>query len=310
MVDRMPLGRQIFIALFCASVLTFSVPAQAAQQFATPEAAIEALLTAARGGDKAKLLDILGPDGQSIISSGDAVADKNARKRFMEAFDKGHKLEAEDDDFVVLLLGADDWPFPIPVVKTENGKWEFDTEAGLEEILIRRVGRNELSAIEAARLYVEAQKAYADLNIDGKSPPAYAQRIISRPGEKDGLFWLTEEGEDPSPLTEKFAEITEEGYEPDGVKPIPYHGYYFRILEAQGAGANGGAKDYVSDGRMSGGFALVAHPAQYGNSGIMTFIVNQDGVVLEKDLGEDTVEIVGEIEAFAPDETWQEAKTP
>ncbi len=310
MVDGMPLVLQICRALLGAVALTLCVPAQAEEQFATPDAAIEALVAAARGSEKEKLLDILGTDGQSVISSGDAVADKNARESFMEAYDKGHKLEAEGDDFVVLLLGEDDWPFPIPVVKTDDGKWEFDTEAGLEEILIRRIGRNELSAIEAARLYVKAQEAYAALGVDGKSPPAYAQRIISQPGNKDGLFWPTGEGEDPSPLGEKFAEITDEGYEPDGVKPIPYHGYYFRILEAQGEGAKGGAKDYLVEGRMSGGFALIAHPAEYGNSGIMTFIVNQDGVVLEKDLGEETVETVSEIDTVAPDETWKPAETP
>ena len=307
----MRFNRDFGRALLAAALLfVLAGPARAEAQFDTAEAAIEALIGAARDGDTAKLVEILGPDGQEVVSSGDEVADKNARERFMAAYDKSHKLETEDDDFVVLLLGEDDWPFPIPVVKDDDGKWAFDTEAGLEEILIRRVGRNELSAIEAARLYVDAQEAYVALDVDGKTPPAFAQRIVSTPGNKDGLFWPTKDGEKPSPLGEKFAEIAEEGYKPDGEKPIPYHGYYFRILKSQGEGAEGGARDYVEDGRMTGGFALIAYPAEYGNSGIMTFIVSQDSVVLEKDLGGDTETIVAGIDSFAPDETWQAAQTP
>lgn len=306
----MPLVRHLSHALFGAALLVLGTPAWAEQQFDSPEAAVEALVEAAREDSTDKLLEILGPDGQDVISSGDEVADKNARKGFMAAYDKGHRFETEDDAFVVLLLGDDDWPFPIPVVKTDDGKWEFDTEAGLEEILIRRIGRNELSAIEAARGYVDAQEKYAALNPDGGTPPAYAQRIVSTPDKKDGLFWPTKEGEEESPLSRKFVEITEEGYEPDGIKPIPYHGYYFRILKSQGEEAEGGAQDYVVDGRMTGGFALIAFPAEYGNSGIMTFMVNRDSEVLEKDLGEDTLEIAGGIESFSPDETWEVAKTP
>lgn len=306
----MPLVRQLSRAVFGVSLLVLCTQAQAAQQFDSADAAIEALVSAARGGDKEKLIEILGPEGQDVVSSGDEVADKNARKGFMEAYDKAHKLETEGDDFAVLLLGEDDWPFPIPVVKTEDGKWEFDTEGGMEEILIRRIGRNELSAIEAARGYIKAQEDYLALNPDGKTPPAYAQRIMSSPGKKDGLYWPTEEGADDSPLSKKFAEIIEEGYTPDGVNPIPYHGYYFRILKSQGEGAEGGARDYVDDGRMTGGYALIAFPAEYNNSGIMTFIVNQDSRVLEKDLGEDTVAIAGKIDTFAPDDSWEPAQTP
>lgn len=306
----MSLVRQLCRAVFGLSLFVLCAQAQAAQQFDSADAAIEALVSAARAGDKEKLLEILGPEGQDVISSGDDVADKNARESFMEAYDKGHELETEGDDFVVLLLGDDDWPFPIPVVKTEDGKWEFDTEGGLEEILIRRIGRNELSAIEAARGYIKAQEDYLALNPDGGKPPAYAQRIMSTPGKKDGLYWPTQESERESPLSKKFAEIIAEGYKPDGINPIPYHGYYFRILKAQGKGAEGGARDYVEDGRMTGGYALIAFPAEYNNSGIMTFIVNQDSPVLEKDLGEDTVETASKIDTFAPDDTWQPAQTP
>jgi len=306
----MPLVRQVSHAVLGVSLLVLCTQAEASQQFDSPDAAVKALVDAARGGEKEEILDILGPDGQNVISSGDEVADKNARESFMEAYDKKHELETEGDDFAVLLLGDDDWPFPIPVVKTEDGKWEFDTEGGLEEILIRRIGRNELSAIEAARGYIEAQEKYLALNPDGANPPAYAQRIMSSAGKKDGLYWPTNEGEGESPLSKKFVEITEEGYKPDGIKPIPYRGYYFRILKSQGEGAEGGARGYVEDGRMTGGFALIAYPAEYNNSGIMTFIVNQDSEVLEKDLGEDTVEIASKVDTFAPDDSWEPAQTP
>ncbi|MEM8644219.1 MAG: DUF2950 domain-containing protein, partial [Pseudomonadota bacterium] len=310
LVNGMPIVRQLSVAVLGVSLIVFCTQARATEQFESPQAAIEALVAAARGEDKQKLLEILGPDGQDVISSGDDVADKNARESFMRAYDKHNELETEGDDFVVLLLGDDDWPFPIPVVKAYNGKWEFDTEGGLEEILIRRIGRNELLAIEAAQLYVKAQENYAALNPDGGSPAAYAQRFMSSPGTKDGLYWPTETGTDESPLSKKFIEITDEGYKPDGIKPIPYRGYFFRILKSQDEGAEGGARDYVEDGRMTGGFALIAYPAAYNNSGIMTFIVNQDSEVLEKDLGEDTEEIATKIESFSPDDTWEPAQTP
>lgn len=306
----MRLVRQLGHAVFGVSLLVLCTQADANQQFESPEAAIQALVSAARGGEKEQLLEILGPDGQHVISSGDDVADKNARDSFIETYDKHHELEKEGDDFVILLLGEDDWPFPIPVVKTEEGKWEFDTEGGLEEILIRRVGRNELLAIEAARGYVEAQEKYVALNPDGKTPPAYAQRFMSSSGQKDGLYWPSEEGGQESPLSKQFIEATDEGYKFDGVTPVPYHGYYFRILKRQGEGAEGGARDYVEDGRMTGGYALIAYPAQYNNSGIMTFIVNQDSEVLEKDLGEETTEIASKIDTFAPDDSWEPADTP
>ncbi len=309
MVDGMQVVRNIGRAVLGAVVLFVCSTAYAEQQFETPEAAIAALVAAAQDSDTTKLIEILGPKGEEVISSGDEVADRNARASFIAAYDKAHQIELEGDDFAILLIGEDDWPFPIPVVKDE-GQWAFDTDLGLDEIIIRRIGRNELSAIESARIYVAAQDRYAALDVDGKSPPAYARRILSKPGQKDGLYWPTEDGETASPLTEKIAEVKAEGYEPGGDTPIPYHGYYFRVLDRQGEGADGGARDYVVDGRMTGGFGLVAHPASYGNSGIMTFMVNQDGVVLEKDLGPETPELVSKMDAFAPDDTWQAARTP
>lgn len=306
MVNEMRFVRRFGQALFGALLVCAVSPAHAAQQFDSPEAAVEALVSAAKASNRRELLDILGPGGRDVISSGDKVADRNARDKFVESYNEKHGFEPDGEDRTVLVLGDDDWPFPIPIVKNE-GKWEFDTEAGLEEILVRRIGGNELSAIESAHVYVKAQNDYAALKVDGKSPPAYARRIVSSGGQRDGLYWPSKEGEAASPLTEVFAEIGEEGYEP-GEAPIPYHGYYFRVLGRQGETAKGGARDYLVDGRMTGGFALVAYPAEYGNSGIMTFLVNQDGVVFEKDLGPDTQELVAGIDSFAPDETWKQVE--
>lgn len=308
MVQRLRLVPMLGRCLATAALLLVCAPAFAQEAFETPEAAVTALVGAAKQGDKAKLLDILGPEGEEVISSGDAVADTNARDSFVAAYDEKHVLEPEGKDTTILVLGADDWPFPIPIVE-RDGKWEFDTGAGHEEILLRRIGRNELSAIQASLAYVAAQNDYAALDVDGRRPPAYAQRIVSSPGAKDGLYWPSAEGDAQSPLGALFAEASEEGYAPGGGTPAPYHGYYYRILKGQGGGAEGGAFDYVVDGRMIGGFGLLAYPAEYGNSGIMTFMVNHDGVVLQKDLGPDTGELAGEIEAFAPDETWAKAET-
>jgi len=309
MVHGLRLVRWFGGCLSGAAVLFVFVSAAWAQErFATPEAAVEALVAAAKAGNRDAVSKILGPDAADVMSSGDAVDDRNAGEAFIEAYDEKNTLEREGDDTAILVVGQDEWPFPIPVVKTDGG-WEFDTDAGLEEILLRRIGRNELSAMEAALAYVVAQTEYADLNVDGRQPPPYAQRFLSRPGQKDGLYWASTSPDDESPLGALFAEASEEGYE-FGDEPTPYHGYYYRILTRQGPDAKGGAFDYVVDGRMIGGFGLIAYPAIYGNSGIMTFMVNHDGVVFQKDLGPDTAEIVGEIEGFDPDATWNAVELP
>ena len=212
----------------------------------------------------------------------------------------------EGDGTRTLIAGDDDWPFPIPLVN-KGGQWQFNTEAGLDEILRRRIGRNELSVIQVSLAYVQAQNEYASLDPGGLGPHVYAQRIVSRPGKKDGLYWPTAEGETPSPLGELAAKASAEGYK-TGSAPIPYHGYYYRILKSQGPGAPGGAYDYLVDGKMIGGFALLAFPAEYGNSGIMTFMVNQDGTVYQKDLGPKTTDLARTIELFAPDQTWTEVE--
>ena len=308
MVQRLRLMQRFSGCIAGAALLFVCAPAFAQESFDSPEAAVNALVSSAKAGKRDEVAKILGPDSDEVISSGDEVADKNARETFIEAFEEKNGLEPEGDDMTILVVGSDRWPFPIPIVR--NGeKWQFDTEAGLEEILLRRIGRNELSAMQSALAYVVAQNEYADLDVDGRSPPPYAQRILSSPGKKDGLYWSSETSEDESPLGALFADASAEGYTFGG-EPRPYHGYYYRILKRQGPDAKGGAFDYVVNGRMIGGFGLIAHPAEYGNSGIMTFIVNHDGVLFEKDLGPDTAEIASKIQDFDPDSTWREAEPP
>ena len=288
--------------LLTVTLLGFSAPVFAQEQFGTPEAAVEALVAAARSGDGDTILKVLGRDGKPIVSSGDPVADSNIRQDFVSAYDAKHVIEMEGDGTQTLIIGEDDWPFPIPLINTA-GRWQFDTNEGLDEILRRRIGRNELSTIQVSLAYVQAQNEYASLDPAGQGRGVYAQRIVSRPGKKDGLYWPTAEGEEPSPLGDLAAQAAAEGYK-TGSAPIPYHGYYYRILTRQSAGAPGGAYDYLVKGKMKGGFALIAVPAEYGNSGIMTFIVNQDGTVFQKDLGPKTTRLVHEITAFSPDDTW------
>jgi Protein of unknown function (DUF2950) len=295
-------------ALLCAALVVLCEPALAQEQFTTPEDAISALVDAAKSQDQKTLLTVLGPDGQAVVSSGDSVADANARESFVSAYDAKHALELEGDGSQTLVIGNDDWPFPIPLIN-KGGKWQFDTKAGLDEILRRRIGRNELAAIQVALAYVQAQNEYASLDPAGLGPHVYAQRIVSRPRKKDGLYWATAEGEQASPLGELAARASAEGYK-TGNAPIPYHGYYYRILTRQGPNAHGGAYDYLAKGKMIGGFALVAYPAQYGNSGIMTFIVNQDGTVFQKDLGPQSDKLARKIEAFDPDSTWAKVDIP
>jgi hypothetical protein len=283
------------------------VPAQVAAQesFTSAEAAATALVEAAKSGDKKAVLAVLGPQGGQVVTSGDVVADKAARERFIAAYDKKHAV-TEDGDKATLVIGEEDFPFAIPIVRKDD-RWSFDTKAGLDEVLRRRVGRNELSAIEVSRAYVQAQNEYAALNPEGQGPHSYAQKIVSSPGKKDGLYWPSAEGQPESPLGDLFADASAEGYKP-GAKPIPYHGYYYRILKRQGSGAPGGAFDYVVKGKMIGGFALVAYPATYGNSGIMTFMINHDGQVFEKDLGPQTGKAAAAIQAFEPDATWKKVE--
>jgi hypothetical protein len=289
--------------LLTAAVLAFAMAsvANAQQSFKTPEEAVDALVSAAKAHDRNGVLTVLGQSAADIVSSGDEVADRSDRDRVLEAYDANHRLVMEGADKAVLVLGNQDWPFPIPLVR-KDGTWRFDTAAGREEILFRRIGRNELSAIQAILAYVDAQHEYAEKGVAGSG--VYAQRIVSQPGKKDGLYWPAQSGADESPLGEFAASAAADGYRA-GQQRIPYHGYYYKVLTRQGPNAPGGALDYIVRGNMMGGFALVAYPAEYRNSGVMTFLVNHQGVVYEKDLGPNTAAIAAGMAAFNPDSTWQ-----
>jgi Protein of unknown function (DUF2950) len=281
--------------------------AAAAQvRYSTPDEAITAFIGAVKSGDGRTLIQVLGPDGEAIVYSGDPVADAAARKRVIDAYDAKHQVVKEGDDKVVLIIGPEDWPFPIPLVR-KDGAWRFDTAAGRQEILFRRIGRNELNAIQVCLAYVDAQQDYAEKGVAGSG--VYAQRVKSRPGRKDGLYWPAQAGEEASPLGDLAASASAEGYTVDRER-VPYHGYYYRILFRQGANAPGGALDYVVRGKMIGGFALVAYPAEYGNSGVMTFIVNHQGIVYEKDLGPRTSTIAARMTAYDPDKSWRKVESP
>lgn len=272
-----------------------------AQEYKTPDEAATALIGAAKVADRPALMRVLGPGSAEIVSSGDEVADASARKRVIEAYDTKHQVVMEGADKAVLVIGNEEWPFPIPLVR-KDGIWRFDTAAGRDEILFRRIGRNELNAIQASLAYVDAQQEYAEKGIGGNG--VYAQRIVSQPGKKDGLYWPAQSGDDESPLGELAAAASAAGYRA-GQERAPYHGYYYKILTRQGANAPGGALDYIARGKMIGGFALVAYPAEYRNSGVMTFIVNHQGNIYQKDLGPDTAGIASGMTAFNPDSTWQ-----
>lgn len=293
----------IIVAL--AGCRTLSQKPADQQGFASPQQAVVTLVAAVQHEDDSVLLAILGPDAQDLIASGDPVADRNSRTRFLEVFSEKHRLEQEGADRTQLIIGNKDYPFPIPIRRYED-TWAFDTVAGREEILNRRIGRNELHTIEVMRVYTEAQREYASSRHHGGNP-TFAQKLTSNEGQKDGLYWPVAEGEVESPFGPLIARATEEGYTGalDLDPPQPFHGYFFKILKAQGPHANGGAFNYVVGGRMVLGFALVAYPARYETSGIMTFIINQEGVIFEKDLGEDTAETALAMIDFDPDDSWQ-----
>jgi hypothetical protein len=277
--------------------------ASAQQTFKTPEEAASALVAAAKSGDKKALITVLGPAGEDIVSSGDEVADEGVRKEFVAAYDEKHDVHP-DGNHAILIVGHDDFPFPIPLVH-KGDAWSFDTEAGRQEVLYRRIGANELDAIQVSLAYVDAQNEYADKD-RGEGAGVYAQRVISQPGKKDGLYWPTAAGEEESPLGELAAVASSEGYKARaGGERSPFHGYYYKILTRQGPAAQGGVLDYVVKGKMIGGFALVAWPADYGNSGVMTFIVNHDGVVYQKDLGQRTAQVAAGMTAYNPDDSWK-----
>jgi len=300
----------IAAAMMLAGFYQSAFAADAKQKsFKSPEEAVKALVDAVKGDDAKELLTIFGPAGKELIFSGDEVADKTGRDRFVKAYEEMTKLVNENDKKVILHVGNEEWPFPIPVVK-KGENWFFDTKAGKEEILNRRIGRNELNAIQVCLAYVDAQREYVLKDRDGDKLLEYAQKFVSEKGKKNGLCWEAKEGEQQSPLGPLVAKAAKEGYtgKKSGDKPTPYHGYHYKILKAQGKNAPGGEYDYMVKGKMIGGFALVAYPAEYGNSGVMTFIVNQDGVVYEKDLGKDTEKIAAAMKKFDPNKAWKKVE--
>ena len=302
-------GAGLAFVLSCALVLvTACAKVEQHASFKTPQEAVDAFVTAVQKGDEAELKKLLGPDVDELLDSGDAVQDKANRQRFLDLYQAKHSLVEEGSGKMVLVVGSDDWPFPIPVVE-QDGRWRLDGAAGADELIYRRVGRNELGAIDVCRGFVAAQQEYASEGRDGDPAGIYALKLISDEGMHNGLYWPTAEGEPPSPAGPFVASAAEEGYR-RGEGRTPYHGYYYRLLYAQGANANGGAKEYFSDGVMTQGFALIAWPADYGSSGVQTFIVNQDGVVFQKDLGEDTATAVEAIQSFDPDSSWTAVVPP
>ena len=299
----------------CATMillLTFPLQGYAAQikqkTFASPEEAVKALVDAAKSDNQEELLAIFGPAGREVLSSGDAVDDKAVKEQFLKAYETKNTLIKEGDTKAVLQIGTEEWPFPIPLVK-KNQQWSFDTKKGKEEMNNRRIGRNELSTIQVCLAYVDAQREYVAKDRNGDGLFEYAQKFVSTPGKKDGLYWEAKPGEEESPLGDFAAKATQEGYKKTDNKPVPYHGYYFKVLKAQGKNAPGGAYEYLVKGRMIGGFGMVAYPANYGVSGVMTFIVNHDGIVYEKNLGKDTAKIARAMKLFNPDKTWKKIKT-
>jgi hypothetical protein len=273
--------------------------------FASPDDAGNGLLQAAKSGDQNALVAVFGPDSKELISSGDAVQDKATLDKFVTEYGVMNRWRKMPDGSQILLIGADNFPFPIPLKKNDGGQWVFDTAAGKNEVLSRRVGRNELAVIDICGALADAQAEYFSQRHADGSTKQYAMKFISDPGKQNGLYWSSPEGQPQSPLGPMAAFATSEGYNAKPDAHTAFHGYYFRMLKGQSDKAPGGAMDYVADGKDVRGFAFVAYPAQYGNSGVMTFIIDQDGVLLQKDLGKTTIETASAMSEFDPDASWK-----
>jgi len=281
--------------------------AEAQKKFASPEEAVQALVAAIRANDVKAMIAILGPGGKELVSSGDDLADKVGREKFLRSYDQKNTLQQGTSGKTILCTGDDSWPMPIPIVK-KGSQWVFDSMSGKREILKRRVGRNELRVMDVLHAYVDAQHEYASKNCNGTGLVEFAQRIVSRAGKHDGLYWEAKNGEEQSPLGPLVAQAAKEGYANPELNP--FHGYYFRVLKGQGKHAKGGTYNYVVKDKMILGFGLVAYPAEYGNSGVMTFIVNQEGVIYQKNLGKDTRRKAEAMKVFDPDKSWTMVKEP
>jgi hypothetical protein len=272
--------------------------------FASPDDAGNALQAAAKSDDQNALLAIFGPDSKALIVSGDPVQDKTVTTAFVAGYGMMHRWRKMPDGSQILLVGPDNFPFPIPLKKNDGGQWFFDTAAGKDEVLSRRVGRNELAIIDVCKAVADAEGEYFSQAHDGEHPKQFAAKFISDPGKQNGLYWKSPEGQPLSPLGPLAAFATSEGYTSKPDAHTAFHGYYFHMLKGQTDKAPDGARDYAVNGKMTGGFAFVAYPAEYGNSGVMTFIMNQDGVLLQKDLGKTTAEAASAMSEFDPDPSW------
>jgi hypothetical protein len=300
-------SRWLIAVAALAAWIASAASASNQSHFPTPDQAVEAIVAASRDNSEPRLLAILGTAGSELIHSGDSVADRQGRQDFVTAYVQGHRIELKGQDRAELIVGKEEWPLPIPLVHEADG-WRFDTAAGKEEILNRRIGRNELKVIEVCREYVRAQREYALLKIGGQR--VYAQKFTSTRDQRDGLYWPAGSGERPSPLGPLVAEARQSGYDAGSqtgsrATAKPFQGYYFRILTGQGTNAPGGARSYLVAGRMTRGFALIAYPARFGDSGVMTFIVDQNGIVFEKNFGPQTTRRSQEITEYDPDPSWR-----
>ena len=273
--------------------------------FASPGEAVLALYNAAKSNDSQALAAIFGSNSNDILHTGDDVADKNMQANFVRRYDQMHRVVVEPDQTVTLYVGAENWPLPISLVKNASGAWYFDTESGKKEILYRRVGTNENDAINILYSLVDAQREYASEPRNGEKTAHYAAKFLSDDGKQNGLYWKTSDNETPSPIGPLLVSAAGQGYNLQQGQQTPYHGYYYRIITRQGAAAKGGARDYMVDGQLTRGFVFLAYPAEYRNSGVMTFMVNQDGIVYEKDLGADTAKAAAAITDYNPDSSWR-----
>jgi hypothetical protein len=302
------LGLMLFLLPACASAPA-PEPAPDRTTFANPDEAAKAMVKALETNNAQEMKAIFGPFVEKDLSSGDPVSDRHDREVMAIAMGQSWRWAPAGADRQELVIGDEQWPFPVPLGKVRGG-WQFDTDAGADEMISRRIGRNELRVIDVCRDYVAMQKTYAGQPRDGKLAGLYAQQFRSSPGRQDGLYWRTGAAETPSPLGDLVAQAVVEGYDENKRSSQPLWGYHFRVLTAQGAAAKGGTRSYLVNSEMSGGFGLIAYPADYGRGGIMTFIVNQDGVVYQKDLGDDTLKVAAGLEAYHPDATWAAVKEP
>jgi hypothetical protein len=298
----------VSLALWTASCAT--TPAEPVIEpgtaYASPDAVVDATVAAIRSENKSELSKILGGDATEVLGSGDEVADRNGIREFLRKYDEANRLVTRSDGSVILEVGQDNWPMAFPIVKSDDG-WRLDTPAGIEEISARRIGRNELNCIQTCLAMADAQAEYRQVNPDGQTPPAFAARFISEPGTKNGLFWPAASDGSPSPLGSLAASASAEGYSlGTNNEPRPYYGYHFRMLSAQGPFAPGGRMNYRENGRMVRGFAVIAYPAEYGRSGIMSFMIAKQGIVYQCDMGPDTAAVARGMTEFNPDQSWTE----